>query len=213
MSVEIFRTIPVGPLQVNCYLVGDSASRAAVCIDPGAEGDLVAGAVAELGLDLRAILITHAHGDHIAGVDELRHATGAPVLAPEGEEDLWASAQDLMALFGLYVPQQSEPDRWIQAGSKLAFGPLSFDVLDTRGHSPAGLTFAAEPYAFVGDAVFQGSIGRTDLPGGNQATLVDRIRRNILSLSPDTTLCPGHGPLTTVAAESQRNPYLCESAR
>lgn len=159
-------------------------------------------------LSLRAVLITHAHADHILAAHDVGSATGASVLAPDGEQELWALAAEFCAAWGFPVPQPPPPDRWIRPNEPLHLGSLNLDVLDVRGHSPAGLAFLSPGIVFTGDSLFAGGIGRTDLPGQDHATLIDRIRRNLLSLPGCTLVCPGHGEETTVDLETQTNPFL-----
>ena len=208
MSTKVFERLVVGPLQVNCYLVGDPETREAVCIDPGDEADRIAAAIRQHGLDLRAVLITHAHADHIMAAPDVGDAFGVPVLAPDGERELWSQAADFLAFFGYPGEQPRDPDRWVRAGKPLAFGGVRFEALDVRGHSPAALAYLADGMVFAGDALFAGSIGRTDMPGQDHATLIDRICANLLSLPPNTRVLPGHGPETTIGQEARHNPYL-----
>lgn len=208
MAVDVLDCLTVGPLQSNCYLVGDPASGHAVCVDPGDEAPRIISRAAALGIAPRAVLITHAHADHILAAPEVARAWGAPVLAPDGEQELWALASEFLAAWGIHAPQPDPPDRWIRPGEDLIFGGLTLRTLDVRGHSPAGLAFHVAPLVFVGDALFAGSIGRTDLPGQDHRTLVDRIRTELLSLPPNTRVFPGHGPETTVEREREHNPFL-----
>jgi glyoxylase-like metal-dependent hydrolase (beta-lactamase superfamily II) len=205
---RLFERVTVGPLGVNCYLFGDPQTREAVCIDAGAEAAKITDAIHRHGLTIIAVLCTHAHADHILAAHDVSSAVGAPVLAPDGEQDLWATAEEFCTLWGFPCPQPPPPDEWIPSGTKLTLGDLSLEVVDVRGHSPAGVAFVTTGFAFAGDALFQGSIGRTDLPGQDHATLIDRIRVNLLSLPPNTSVWPGHGPETTVGWEAAHNPYL-----
>ncbi len=208
MAMSVLECLAVGPLQVNCYLVGDPETRDAVCIDPGDEAERIIEAIERRGVSLQAVLITHAHADHIVAAPEVSRATGVPVLAPDGEQELWSHASDVMAFFGFPAIQPDPPDRWIEAGAPLRLGSLEFQALDVRGHSPAALAYVAGDMAFVGDALFAGSIGRTDLPGQDHGTLIDRILTNLLTLPPNTRVYPGHGPATTIAREAAGNPFL-----
>jgi hydroxyacylglutathione hydrolase len=204
----VFERLIVGPLDVNCYLFGDAGTRDAVCIDPGDEARYILDAVRRHCLTVRAVLITHAHADHILAAHEVSTALGVPVLAPDGEQELWEMASEFCTMWGYNVPQPPPPDRWITAGDPVDLGGVHLDTLDVRGHSPAGLAYLAPGTVFVGDALFEGNIGRTDLPGQDHDTLIDRIRRNLLSLPARTVVCPGHGSETTVGQEARWNPYL-----
>jgi glyoxylase-like metal-dependent hydrolase (beta-lactamase superfamily II) len=208
LTPHIFETLTVGPLEENCYLVGDPETREAVCIDPGAEGERIVEAIRRHGLTIHAILVTHAHADHIMAAPDVKAATGAPVIAPEGEQELWSMAEDFCAFWGFPMPQPPDPDRWATAGETLEWGSLRFETLDVRGHSPASLAYLSGGAVFPGDALFRGSIGRTDLPGQDFDTLIDRIRTNLLSLTPGAAVYPGHGPATSIGEELRENPFL-----
>lgn len=205
---RLFERITVGPLGVNCYLWGCDESRDAVCIDAGADSEDILDAIRHHGLAIKAILCTHAHADHILVAHDVGRAVGAPVVAPDGEQELWAMAEDFCAAWGFPCDQPPPPDCWIESGKPLKFGSVELDVLDVKGHSPAGLAFVAPGAAFVGDALFRGSVGRTDLPGQDGPTLIDRIFTNLLSLPPNTVVWPGHGPETTIGWEAGHNPFL-----
>lgn len=206
----LFEHLVVGPLGVNCYLYGDPESLDAVCIDPGDEAAHIISRAREHGLRVLAVLITHAHADHILAAHEIAEALGAPVLAPDGEQDLWGMASEFCTLWGYSVPQPPPPDEWFTPGRTLRFGSIELETLDVRGHSPAGVAFYAPGIIFTGDALFAGSIGRTDLPGQDHATLIDRIQRNLLSLPASTVVFPGHGPNTSIGREARFNPFLLE---
>lgn len=210
MTPHIFETLTVGPLEENCYLAGDPAKRDAVCIDPGAESGRILDAINRHQIKIRAILITHAHADHIMAAADVKAATGAPIFAPDGEQSLWAMAEDFCAFWGFPMPQPPDPDHWISAGDAWEWGTLRFETRDVRGHSPASLAYLAHDVVFPGDALFKGNLGRTDLPGGDLPTLIDRIRTNLLSLTPGTAVYPGHGPATTIGDEAAKNPFLIQ---
>jgi len=177
-------------------------------IDPGDEARRIIESLDDWGVEPAAILLTHAHLDHIAAVSELVDRYACPVYLHPADRDLYRAAPGQAAMFGLRVAAQPVPDRELSDGQRLRFGPIEFEVRHAPGHSPGGVVFAGHSVAFVGDCVFLGSIGRTDLPGGDTAALLRSIREAILSLPGDTVLHSGHGPATTVAREARSNPFL-----
>lgn len=202
------RRLTVGPFQSNCYLVGPSPEGLVLVVDPGSDGEAIAGALREAGGELAAILLTHAHLDHIGAVAELRASFDAPIYLHPADLPLYERAEEQAAAFGLSVDPPPPPDRTLAHGERLSFRDLTLDVRHAPGHSPGGVILVGDGEAFVGDCVFAGSIGRTDLPGGDPRTLLRSIRAQILTLPPDTVLHPGHGPQTTVGFEEASNPFL-----
>jgi hydroxyacylglutathione hydrolase len=205
MSIEIFTT---PGFDQNAYLVrcgGDTA----FAVDPGSADDMLARLEAD-GLQLAAILLTHAHLDHVMGVAALKAATGAPVyLHPEARQ-WYDRAADQGAMFGMRIEPPPPPDEELRGGMKLRFGELDVEVRDAPGHAPGHvvLYLPALGAAVVGDVVFNGSIGRTDLPGGSYPQLMQSIREAVMTLPDETRLYTGHGPPTTVAHERATNPFL-----
>jgi len=205
----IIRTLLVGLIQTNCYLVGDEATRKGAVIDPGGDPDATLAAIESEGLTIEYILNTHAHFDHIAANEALHTATGALLaLHPADMELLTAGGGG--EWFGLPSASGGHPDVQIRDGQELTVGRLRLKVLHTPGHSPGHVAFylANEGVLFAGDALFQNGIGRTDLPGGDYATLIASIRRRLLTLPDETVVYPGHGPRTTIGAERKHNPFL-----
>lgn len=201
-------SLTVGPLQSNCYVVrgGDGP---AVVVDPGHADPRIRRVLdEEWACGLEAILLTHAHLDHVAGVPALRDAYDAPIFLHPDDRELYDRAPEQGASFGLSVDPLPSPDRELAGGDSLELGGVSLDVRHTPGHSPGHVIFVAAEEAYVGDCVFAGSIGRTDLPGGDSRTLLRSIREEILSLPSSTVLYPGHGPRTSVAREAESNPFL-----
>ncbi len=197
--------LPVGPLLANCYLVADEASRRAIVVDPGDEGPRIAAMIERLRLAVDFIVLTHGHFDHLGAVGPIRAVTGAPVVVHEAEQETMR-APKLFA--GLEIEEPLVPDRLLKDGETLIVGAHRLTVVHTPGHSPGHITLVGEGLALVGDVIFAGSIGRTDLPGGDFDTLMNSITRHILTLPDETVLYPGHGPATTVGRERATNPFL-----
>lgn len=200
--------IEVGPLAVNAYLVGHRTCGCAVVVDPGEEGEKIHRLLHERGWTLEKILITHGHFDHVGGVRFLKEKTGAIVCIHEADAGMMRSAPLQGAMFGLRVPEPPAPDMFLKEGDIVRLADQEFRVLHTPGHSKGHITFLTDGMAFVGDLIFAGSIGRTDLPGGNYETLLRSVREKIFTLAPQTTLFSGHGPATTVGEEMRSNPFF-----
>lgn len=206
--------IPNGQFLENCYLVIDEASRTCVLIDPGEEAGLIAFKLEVAGVTPVGIWLTHAHVDHVLGVPRLRADTGAPVYLHPADRVLYDHVPEQALAFGLPPGERlPEPDKALAHGDVLQVGELEFRVRHAPGHSPGSVVFEGSGAVFTGDVLFQGSIGRTDLPGGDLETLVQSIERELLTL-PDTTIVySGHGPETTIGRERRTNPFLTGAAR
>jgi len=204
----LITTLVVGPLQVNCYLVACPASRDALVIDPGDEGERIAAAVRTAGWRVVGIVNTHGHFDHVGANQTLVDATGAVLLIHERDLPLLQKAQLHAQVYGLRAAPSPAPDRLLQDGDQVAFGTLSCEVIHLPGHSPGGIALHCGDHLFCGDVLFAGSIGRTDLPGGDHRTLVEGIRARLWPLPGETIVHPGHGPDTTIARERLSNPFV-----
>lgn len=207
----LLRTIVVTEFMTNCYILGDKVSHQCFVIDPGGEADKILEALEKDGMDVKAILVTHGHVDHIGAVADIKRATGAPVMIHRSELPLYQAASRMARMFGIRVLQPDDPDRFISEGDGISLdGSITLRVVETPGHSPGGVSFVEEgaSICFAGDTLFAGSIGRTDLPGGNYHTLISSIKNRLLPLGDGVRVLPGHGPATTLGAERRYNPFL-----
>lgn len=197
-----------GAFVENCYLVIDEAAGECAIVDPGEEAGLILHKVAQAAVRPVAIWVTHAHVDHVLGVPRVRAATGAPVMLHPADRPLYDRVPQQAAAFGLQAEPLPAPDREWTHGTAARVGGLTFTVRHTPGHSPGSVALVGEGVVFGGDVLFQGSIGRTDLPGGDYQTLIDSIERELLVLPDSTIVYSGHGPQTTIGAERRTNPFL-----
>jgi hydroxyacylglutathione hydrolase len=205
----------VGMVAENCYLFRRDGSSSALIVDPGDEAPKLLGAIQELGLTLEGILLTHTHFDHVGAVAPVAKATGAEVWVPEIEKPVLADIMSFVPWPGFGPFESYEAEHTLTGGEKLELAGFEIDVLFTPGHSPGHVTYsiADEEAIFSGDVLFQGSVGRTDLPGGDWPTLLESIRTLVDTLPPDTTVYPGHMGVTSLGAERATNPFLAELAR
>lgn len=204
----IIKSLPVGPIMANCYILGCDKTLEAAVIDPGDDADQILAILAESGLKLKYILNTHGHFDHVGGNRGMKaavpdaqlmiHRLDAPML-----DQLATSA----SMFGLQAENSPPPDAMLEDGQHLVFGDIELTVIHTPGHSPGGVAFLAEGHVFVGDTLFQGSIGRTDLPGGDYNTLINSIRTRLFPLGDEVQVHPGHMGPTTIGQERRYNPF------
>jgi glyoxylase-like metal-dependent hydrolase (beta-lactamase superfamily II) len=209
MIHEIF---PVGPLQCNCSIIGDEVTREALVIDPGDDINDVLAVIAKHNLQVKQIVITHAHIDHVGGAMKLRAATGAPILLNQNDYALLKILDEQAAWIGVQTPGPVEIDHSISTGDFVKAGTHMASVLHTPGHSEGSicLYFPAEKRLIAGDTLFAGSIGRTDLPGGSMEKIMKSLHGTVMALPDDTVVIPGHGPLTTIGEERESNPFLVE---
>jgi glyoxylase-like metal-dependent hydrolase (beta-lactamase superfamily II) len=209
------RSFTVGPVAENCYIVRPDGADHGLIVDPGDEPERLTGAIDSLGLTIDAILVTHCHFDHIGAVAPVAEATGAPVWCPQLEVPVLADIMSYVPWPGFGPFESYEADETVAGGEHLSLAGLEIDVLFTPGHSPGHVTYAipSEGALFSGDVLFQGSVGRTDLPGGDWGTLLESIRALVESYPEETTIYPGHMGITTLGAERATNPFLAELAR
>jgi hydroxyacylglutathione hydrolase len=209
MDVRMFT---VGPVAENCFIFRADGAQEALVVDPGEEADRLIGAIEELGVEVQAILLTHTHFDHVGAVAPVARATGAPVYCPKIEVPV---LQDIMSFvpwpgFGPY--ESWNPEHTVEGGERLTLAGFEIDVFFVPGHSPGHVAYSipSEKAVFSGDVLFQGSVGRTDLPGGDCPTLARSIQTLIEALDPETRVHPGHMGLTTLERERATNPFLRE---
>lgn len=207
--------VPVTPFQQNCSIIVDESTGKAAVVDPGGDLDRVMDALTQTGAELEKILLTHGHLDHCSGAAELRRRTGVPIEGPQREDSFWiAQLPDAAAKYGFPPAESFEPDRWLDDGDTVSVGSETLDVRHCPGHTPGHVVFYSEKQrlAFVGDVLFAGSIGRTDFPRGDQATLIRSITQKLWPLGEDVTFVPGHGPASTFGEERQTNPFVSDRA-
>lgn len=206
----IHEILPVGPLQCNCSVIGDEQSREAIVIDPGDDIAQIVALIQKHNLQVKQIVITHAHIDHVGGAMKLRAVTGAPILLNQSDYALLKMLDVQAAWLGMANPGKVEIDQSVGSGDLVQTGSLAAQVLHTPGHTEGSicLYFPAEKTLIAGDTLFAGSIGRTDLPGGSYEKIIHSLHDQILALPDDTAVVPGHGPLTNIGQERDSNPFL-----
>jgi hydroxyacylglutathione hydrolase len=208
-------TLPVTPFEQNCSLVWCERTRAAALIDPGGDLPRLLAAVAERGLDLQAIWLTHAHIDHAGGAGQLARETGLPIVGPHHSDQYWIDALAQQAQMFRFAPAEPfTPSRWLEDGDTVSLGELTLDVRHCPGHTPGHVVFhdRGSGVAFVGDVLFAGGVGRSDLPGGDHEQLIDSIRSRLWPMGDATVFVPGHGPESTFGAERRHNPFARDGA-
>ncbi|MDQ3914861.1 MAG: MBL fold metallo-hydrolase [Actinomycetota bacterium] len=214
MTKTLLAHYVVGPLGCNCYVVGDPETKDAIVVDPGGDATHLVAELDRLGVTVRAIVATHAHFDHLIAGEAVRAHTGAPFYLHPSDRfllDWWYESGRLF--LGVELPPPPEIDADATEGLVLAAGSAKLEVLHTPGHSPGSISLVAEDALYSGDALFAGSVGRTDLPGGDTNTLVDAIRSKLFAFDDATTVLPGHGEATTIGEEKEVNPFVGRGAR
>jgi hydroxyacylglutathione hydrolase len=206
----ILETFPVGPLRCNCTILGDEVTHEAIVVDPGDNIPEILSRLQKHGLTLRQIVVTHAHIDHVGGAAQLRKSTGAPVLMNQQDLELLGMMEMQAGWLGVPTPQVAPPDASAEDGLAIGLATLPAQVLHTPGHTPGSicLLFPDHHLLLAGDTLFAGSIGRTDLPGGDGQQILRSLRERLLVLPDSTRVLPGHGPETTIGEERQSNPFL-----
>jgi hydroxyacylglutathione hydrolase len=214
MAMDV-RCFTVGQAFENCYIVRRDGSERGLIVDPGDEAERILGAVEQLGITVEGILVTHCHFDHIGAVAPVARATGAPVWCPEIEVPVLADINAFVPWPGFGPFESYEADHALSGGERLELAGLEIDVIHTPGHSPGHVTYSIPDEAALlsGDVLFRGSVGRTDLPGGDWATLLESIRGLVEGFPEETVVYPGHMGITTLGAERSTNAFLAELAR
>jgi hydroxyacylglutathione hydrolase len=203
--------IPVTPFQQNCTLIWDDESKKAAVIDPGGDLDRIKEAIAQTGVTVERIILTHGHIDHAGGAAELKESLGVPIEGPHrADQFLLDHLVETGRGYGIADARNVTPDRWLDEGDQVQVGGMTFDVLHCPGHSPGSVVLvnADQRFAIVGDVLFQGSVGRTDLPGGDHQALISSIKDKLLPLGDDVAFICGHGPTSTIGNERASNPFL-----
>lgn len=206
----IHEILPVGPLQCNCSIVGDENSREAIVIDPGDDIEAIMEIVARHGLQVKQIVVTHAHIDHVGGAMKIKQRTGAPILLNQNDSALLRMLDTQAQWLGMRPPGKVAIDQSITSGDSVKVGAVEGKVLHTPGHTEGSicLYFEPEKRLVAGDTLFAGSIGRTDLPGGSYDKIIRSLHESVLALPNETVVVPGHGELTTIGEERESNPFL-----
>ena len=209
-TLKVF-IIPVTPFQQNCSLVFDEDAKRGAIVDPGGDVPAILEAIKQRGIAIEKILLTHGHIDHAGGAAELRDALGTTIEGPQRRDKfLLDGLPESGARYGMMGVRAVEPDRWLAEGDTVTVAGLSFNVIEAPGHTPGSVVFfnAENRFALMGDVLFQGSVGRTDLPRGSHETLIRSIREKILPLGDDVAFLPGHGPASRIGDERRNNPFL-----
>jgi len=206
----ILKVLPVGPIMANCFVLGCEKTREAAVIDPGDEDERILMALADEKLTLKYIINTHGHFDHVAANKAMKDATGAEILIHEEDAPMLSHLSSMAVSFGLSAENSPAPDKFIKDGDIIKFGEISLKVIHTPGHSRGGVSLFCEneKLLFAGDTLFAGSIGRTDLPGGDYSTLIKNVRSKLFPLGDEVRVFPGHGPETTIGTEKKFNPFF-----
>lgn len=206
--------VPVTPYQQNCSIIKCETSGKAAIVDPGGDVERILDGAKQMEATIEKVILTHAHLDHCAGSDILRQQLGIPIEGPQQEDEFWLEKlPEWCAMSGFPHAEPFLPDRWLEDGDTVTVGEQTLQVIHCPGHTPGHVVFLYEPQkvAWVGDVLFQGSIGRTDFPRGNHDELISSIRDKLFPLGDDITFIPGHGPTSTFGQERQTNPFVADS--
>ena len=204
----IIKELVVGPLMANCFIFGCQKTKEAVVIDPGGDADRIMMILDDLKVQIKYIINTHGHFDHVSGNGQLKEATGVDILIHPLDASMLGKLSSNAAIFGVSVDNSPPCDRTIEEGETISFGELTLEVIHTPGHTPGGISLFTDGIVFVGDTLFAGSIGRTDFPGGDFDTLISSIQNKLFKMNDDVRVFSGHGPETTIGRERRYNPFV-----
>lgn len=204
----IVKILVVGPIGANCIILGCEKTKKAAVVDPGDEGDKILSVLTKEKLTLEKIINTHGHFDHVGANRRLKEATGAEILIHEKDAPMLGYLKEMAMSFGMRMENSPAADRFVKDGDVITFGEEKLKVLHTPGHSQGGISLVADDFVIAGDTLFQGSIGRTDLPGGDYDTLIRSIKTKLLPLGDTMKVITGHGPATLIGSEKRFNPFL-----
>ncbi len=204
----IFDWMPVGQMGANCYIIGCEQTKEGAVIDPGEEGRRIVAKAKELGLNIKSIILTHGHIDHIMAVDAVKEATGAQILIHREDAPMLVDGKKNLSYFMGSLKNYSAADVLLKDGDTIKVGNLELKVLHTPGHTPGGICLVVEGKIISGDTLFEGSVGRSDFPGGSHDTLIASIKNKLMAYQDETKVYPGHGPSTTIGFERVNNPFL-----
>jgi glyoxylase-like metal-dependent hydrolase (beta-lactamase superfamily II) len=200
----VIKELVVGPLESNCYLIVDEHTKETLVIDPGDEPDRIIDLIHENSLQVKYIVCTHAHFDHVSAVYDIKKETGAPIIIHRDEQEVYRGTRQQAVSWGFELDELPEPDMLVSEGDILEIGSLKFVIIHTPGHSPGGICLSGEDILITGDTLFAGSVGRTDLHGGDIIQLKKSFKR-LMSFSEEVKILPGHGPETTIGREKKEN--------
>jgi hydroxyacylglutathione hydrolase len=204
----ILKTLIVGELETNCYILGDEDSKEGMIIDPGGDFKIIEKTLKELNLNIKYIILTHGHSDHIGVLSELKKKIGAQILIHKDDAEMLSNPEKNLSVFSYNPFSAPVADKLLEDKDKIRTGQIEIEVLHTPGHTEGSISLYTDKIIFSGDLIFYGSVGRTDLPGGSNQKLFRSIQDKILDKTDDTVIYPGHGPATTVGEERRNNPFL-----
>ena len=202
------KSLAVGPIGVNCYILKDDSSNEGIVIDAGGNADKILSVINKEGIDVKMLVLTHGHFDHIGAVDELREELNVPLAVHEADAQMITDGRQNLSAFVGELMEKKSAEIILHDGDTVSFGRCSLKVISTPGHTPGGICLYGGGALFSGDTLFAGSVGRTDFPGSSTDDILDSVRNKLSEVSDDTEVFPGHGPATTMGIERKTNPYM-----